>query len=41
MNNTTSKTIYSFCDKIFPEHVILRDFHEKVLKAGDFSMYPY
>ena len=36
MNNTTTKTIYSFCDKMFPKGVIFGHFREKMLKTGDF-----
>ena len=36
MNNTTTKAIYIFCDKMFPESVILGHFHEKNAKKGVF-----
>ena len=39
MNNTTTKTIYSFysfCDKMFLKCVIFGHFCEKMLKTGDF-----
>ena len=39
MNNTTTKTIYSFSDKMFPKSVIFGHFHEKNAKNGRFLLY--
>ena len=36
MNKTTTKTVYRFCDKMFPKSVILGHFHEKYAKKGYF-----
>ena len=36
MNNTTTKTVYRFCDKMFPESVILGHFMKNMLKTGEF-----
>ena len=36
MNNTTTKTVYRFCDKMFPESGIFGHFHENYAKNGCF-----
>ena len=36
MNNTTTKTNYSFCNKMFPKGVIFANLNEKMLKTDNF-----